>query len=67
MFLCMYDSLVSDYDPEQFADDSVPILVVGTKEDLMGSVREGRQTSSLDASGADAINVVQLAIPLLSN
>ncbi|XP_062510500.1 rab-like protein 3 isoform X2 [Corticium candelabrum] len=50
-------SLVSDYDPEQFADDSVPILVVGTKEDLMGSVREGRQTSSLDASGADAINV----------
>lgn len=53
---------MADYDPEQFAGESVPILVVGTKEDLISSVREGRRGSGVDEAGADAVNVVGFAV-----
>lgn len=49
-----------DYDAEQFAGMSVPILVVGTKLDLVQiSADVPQRTSSMaDECGADEINLV---------
>ena len=56
LLLC---SVVADYDAEQFAGENVPILVVGTKEDLISAVREGHHRGNgMDEAGAEAVNVV---------
>ena len=53
-----------DFDPEQFAgSSSIPMLVIGTKQDLAETVREKNSTvkkraSIADECGADEINVV---------
>jgi Rab-like protein 3 len=50
-FCCRYD-----YDPEQFAGNQMPILVVGTKADLAKTLREkviSRSSSIAEECGAD--------------
>ena len=51
-----------DFDPEQFAGSSIPMLVIGTKLDLAETVRDTkmqRSSSISDEVGADEINVVR--------
>jgi hypothetical protein len=52
-----------DYDAEQFADSSVPILVVGTKLDLTptssSSDSAQRAFNIAEECGADEINLVR--------
>lgn len=53
-----------DFDPEQFAgSDSIPMLVIGSKQDLAEAVRERtsmtrKRSSIADECGADEINLV---------
>jgi Rab-like protein 3 len=56
-FCCRYD-----YDPEQFAGNQMPILVVGTKADLAKTLREkviSRSSSIAEECGADEMNLVR--------
>lgn len=50
-----------DYDPEQFAGNQLPILVVGTKTDLAHILREkviSRSSTIAEECGADEMNLV---------
>ena len=50
-----------EFDPEQFAGSSIPMLVIGTKLDLAQAVRDNKsqRTSSIaEECGADEINLV---------
>jgi hypothetical protein len=54
--------LLYDYDPEQFAGNQMPILVVGTKADLAKTLREkviSRSSSIAEECGADEMNLVR--------
>ena len=56
------------YDPEQFADSHIPILVIGTKLDLSQTVRENsltRTSNIAEECGADEINLVSTILPCL--
>ena len=58
--LCSYD-----YDPEQFAGSSIPMLFIGTKADLVETERgkeKHRSYSLADECGAEEINVVCVRI-----
>lgn len=50
-----------EYDPEQFVDNQIPILVIGTKQDLVPQVltseRISRSSSVAEECGADEISV----------
>ncbi|VDI81723.1 Rab-like protein 3 [Mytilus galloprovincialis] len=49
-----------DFDPEQFAGNQIPILVVGTKADLAQTLREkviSRSSSIAEECGADEMNL----------
>ncbi|XP_023228952.1 rab-like protein 3 [Centruroides sculpturatus] len=52
---------VYEYDPEQFVDNQIPILVIGTKQDLVPQVltseRISRISSVAEECGADEITV----------
>lgn len=51
-----------DYDPEQFAGNQTPVLVVGTKADQAERLRENvlsRASSVAEECGADEINLVK--------
>jgi Rab-like protein 3 len=51
---------VEDFDPEQFAGNQIPTLVVGTKLDVAGSSRLSNSTRGMnlvDEIGADVINI----------
>jgi len=51
----------TDFDAEQFAESSIPILVVGTKMDQVTSVSDElsqRSFSIAEECGADEINLV---------
>lgn len=51
---------VEDFDPEQFAGNQIPVLVVGTKLDQAGSSRisnSARGMNLVDEIGADVINI----------
>jgi len=50
-----------DFDAEQFAESSIPILVVGTKMDQVASMSDElsqRSFSIAEECGADEINLV---------
>ena len=56
LFPCRYD-----YDPEQFAGNQLPVLVIGTKADQAESIREkalSRVSSVAEECGADQFNLV---------
>ena len=56
MFLRRYD-----YDPEQFAGNQLPVLVIGTKADQAETIREkalSRVSSVAEECGADQFNLV---------
>jgi hypothetical protein len=36
----------------------VPILIVGTKQDLVSAVRDGHRGNGMDEAGAETVNVV---------
>ncbi|CAH1795335.1 unnamed protein product [Owenia fusiformis] len=49
-----------DFDPEQFAGNQVPILVIGTKADMVENLRDrsvSRSSSIAEECGADEINL----------
>ncbi|OWF47591.1 Anoctamin-4 [Mizuhopecten yessoensis] len=49
-----------EYDPEQFAGNQIPILVVGTKSDLAQSLRENvltKSSSMAEECGAEELNL----------
>eukprot|EP00118_Oscarella_pearsei_P010491 m.64681 g.64681 ORF g.64681 m.64681 type:complete len:218 (+) comp35270_c0_seq3:331-984(+) len=47
-----------EFDPEQYLDSQVPVLVVGTKQDLVGSVQEeGKIHGVAEGAGAEYMNV----------
>jgi len=56
-----YEMCRTDFDAEQFAESSIPILVVGTKMDQVTSVSDElsqRSFSIAEECGADEINLV---------
>ncbi|XP_065838387.1 rab-like protein 3 isoform X2 [Oscarella lobularis] len=49
---------VIDFDPEQYLENQVPILVVGTKQDLIGPVQEDKRFHGVaEGAGAEYMNV----------
>ena len=56
---CRYN----DYDPEQFAGNQIPVLVIGTKVDQAESIREkavSRVSTVAEECGADQFNLVRI-------
>lgn len=58
VLICRYS-----YDSEQFVDNQIPVLVIGTKQDLVMEVyppgRTKRTASIAEECGADEIYVVR--------
>jgi len=62
---CNILSVRYEYDPEQFADNQIPLMVIGTKADLAQSLRENVKihTSSVaEECGAEELNLVCLLL-----
>jgi len=59
--VCLCGMFRSDFDAEQFAESSIPIIVVGTKLDQVstGSDESSQRSFSIaDECGTDEINLV---------
>lgn len=62
----MYVSLIRDYDCEQFADNQIPLLVIGTKLDQIPETKRNevltRTAFLAEDFNAEEINLVSILV-----
>lgn len=65
-FRIVFVSLISDYDREQFADNQIPLLVIGTKLDQIPETKKNevltRTAFLAEDFNAEEINLVRILV-----
>lgn len=65
-FRIVFVSLISDYDREQFADNQIPLLVIGTKLDQIPETKRNevltRTAFLAEDFNAEEINLVSILV-----